>query len=431
MDPLFLGVLGIVFLLVLLIIRVPVAFSMILVAFIGMASFMGLKQAVATVGSTSYHSVSNWLFLVIPMFILMGEFAAESGIISDLFSFFKAWFGRIRGSLGVVTIFTSVVFAFATGSTMAATAVMGKAALPEMSQAKYDRKLSLSTILAGGTLGNMIPPSIGLTLYAILTEESIGKMLIAGIIPGLLMAALFIGQIYFTILRNPGAAPLATSAPWREKWRTLKKTWAMMLVVGLVIGAIYTGVVTITEAATVGAFATFVIGLSLRRLNLRKVHDCLMNTMLLTAMIFFLLFSVALFTRFLAFTGFTRMLTEITIASGVSPLLLLLVLTVVYFILGCIMDATSMMLLVVPVVYPIITALGIDPIWFGVYTVAMIQIGGITPPVGMTVYVLKGVSGNRLEDCFSAAIPVVIAWLIGLAILAIWPEIVLWLPGKM
>ena len=245
------------------------------------------------------------------------------------------------------------------------------------------------------------------------------------------MAALFIGQIYFTILRNPGAAPLATSAPWREKWRTLKKTWAMMLVVGLVIGAIYTGVVTITEAATVGAFATFVIGLSLRRLNLRKVHDCLMNTMLLTAMIFFLLFSVALFTRFLAFTGFTRMLTEITIASGVSPLLLLLVLTVVYFILGCIMDATSMMLLVVPVVYPIITALGIDPIWFGVYTVAMIQIGGITPPVGMTVYVLKGVSGNRLEDCFSAAIPVVIAWLIGLAILAIWPEIVLWLPGKM
>lgn len=431
MDPIIIGVLGIIVLFVLLVLRVPIAFAMFLVGFSGLTATRGLEQAISMAGSTAYHAIANWLYLVIPMFILMGEFAGASEIIADLFSFFKAWLGRIRGALAAVTILTSAVFAFATGSSLAATAVMGKVALPEMHRSNYQPKLSLSTVLAGGTLGNMIPPSIGLTLYGILTEQSIGKLLIAGILPGLLVTALFIVLIALWVVRNPAAAPLAPSATWKERWHSLRKVWGMLLVIVLVLGGIYTGAATVTEAATVGAFGAFLVGLLLRRLNLAKVHEGLVNTMALSAMIFFLLFSVALFTRFLAFTGFTGQLTKIVTTSGIPPVLTLLAVVGVYFILGCIVDATSMMLLVVPVVYPILTAMGFDPIWFGVLSVATVQVGQITPPVGMCVYVLKGVSGASLEECFGAGWSVLMVWLIAIMLLILFPEIATWLPKTM
>lgn len=432
MGALAIGITGIVALAVLLILRVPIAFAMFLVGFGGLAATRGWEQAISMAGSTAYHAVANWLYLVIPLFILMGEFAGSSEIIADLFSFFKAWFGKVRGSLGVVTILTSAVFAFATGSTLAATAVMGKIALPEMARANYQRKFSLSTVLAGGTLGNMIPPSIGLTLYGILTDQSIGRLLIAGILPGLLVTAMFIGLLLLWVARNPEAAPpVSTSVSWKVRWHSLGKTWGMLVVVAFVLGGIYSGAVTVTEAATVGAFGTFLIGLLLRRLSLMRIQEGLMNTMTLSSMIFFLLFSVALFTRFLALTGFTGHLARTVINSGVSPLLALTLIIGVYLLLGCIMDATSMMLLVVPMVYPMLTAFGFDPIWFGVLSVAAVQIGMITPPVGMAVYVLKGVSGAPLEECFWSGWAVLAIWLILIVLLIFWPNLALWLPRTM
>ncbi len=431
MNPLILGTIGLIALFFLIALRIPIAFAMFLVGFGGLAMTRGLEQAISMAGSTSYYAIANWLYLVIPMFILMGEFAGASNIISDLFYCFKVWFGRIKGALAVVTIFTSMIFAFATGSTLAATAVMGKVALPEMSAAGYKPKLSLATVLGGGTLGNIIPPSIGLSLFGILTEQSIGKLLIAGIIPGVMVTALLLMLIFLWIVRDKDAAPLTPSSSWKERWRSLKNTIGMILVLIAVLGGIYSGIVTITEAATVGAFGAFLVGLFLRRLNLAKVQQSLMNTMALSAVIFFLLFSVALFTRFLAFTGFTGQLTNLVTVSGISPMLTLFLIIAVFIFMGCIMDATSMMLLVVPVTFPIITALGFDPIWYGILSVAMVQIGQITPPIGMCIYVLKGVSGVSLEECFGASWAILSVWIIAIALLIKWPSIALWLASTM
>lgn len=431
MDPIMQGVIGLLALFFLIALRVPIAFAMFLVGFGGLALSRGIEQAVSMAGSTGYHGIANWLYLVIPMFILMGEFAGASNIISDLFYCFKVWFGRIRGALAMVTVFTSMIFAFATGSTLAATAVMGKVALPEMTAAGYKDKISLATVLGGGTLGNIIPPSIGLSLYGILTEQSIGKLLIAGIMPGLMVTALLVGLIYFWIFRDKDAAPLTPSSTWAERFGSLKNTVGMILILIFVLGGIYTGVVTITEAATVGAFGALIVGLLMRRLDLAKIHQSLINTMKLSAVIFFLLFSVALFTRFLAFTGFTGQLTKAVTVSGIPPMVTLLLIAIVFMFMGCIMDATSMMLLVVPVTFPIVVALGFNPIWYGVLSVAMVQIGQITPPVGMCVYVLKGVSGMSLEKCFSASWSIVGIWIIAVALLIKWPVIALWLTSTM
>lgn len=431
MDPILSGVIGLIVLCVLLIIGVPIAFSMFIVGFGGLVYANGLTGAVSMAGTTAYHATANWLYLVIPMFILMGEFAGKADIITDLFSSVKAWFGRIRGALGVVTIITSAIFAFATGSSLAATAVMGKVALPEMERENYQRKFALTTVAAGGTLGNMIPPSIGLTLFAIVTQQSIGKLLIAGVMPGLLVTAMFIGFVFYSVWRDPKVAPASESVSWTEKWRSLRKVWGMIAVMLFVLGGIYSGIATITEAATMGAFGAFLVGLFIKRLNMAKIQECLINTMTLSAVLFFLLFSVALFTRFLAFSGFTGELTNLITGSGMSPLLTLVLVLFIYFILGMIIDATSMMLLVVPVAFPILTALGFDPIWFGVLTVAMIQIGQITPPVGMITYVLKGVSGASLEESFKACWPVFTIWVLLVISLIIWPDIALWLPRGM
>ena len=432
MTPLMIGLIGLIVLFILIAIRIPIAFAMFLVGFGGLALTGNLSRAISMAGSTAYHSIGNWMYLVIPMFILMGEFAGASKLISDLFNTFKVWFGKVRGSLSIVTVFTSMIFSFATGSTLAATAVIGKVALPEMSQAGYNKRISLSSVLGGGTLGNMIPPSIGLTLFGILTEVSIGKLLIAGIIPGITVTTLLILLIAFWILRDKNAAPAtAAKSSWREKFRSLKGTIWMLLLLYVVLGGIYSGFVTTTEAASVGAFGAFLIGIFLRRLNLKKIRECLTNTMSLTAVIFFLLFSVALFTRFLALTGFTSQLVRLVTSSGLSPAMTLFFITIVFMIMGMIMDATSMMLLLVPVTFPIMTALGFDPIWYGVYAVAMVQVGMITPPVGMAVYVLQGVSGEPLQDCFKAALSVLAVWAIAIALLIIFPNIALWLPNSM
>lgn len=431
MSEFSIAIIGLFFLFFLLFIGVPVAFSMFLVGFSGLVMIQGFETTLALVGSTAYHAIGNWLYLVIPMFVLMGEFAGESGIVTDIFTFFRTWSGKARGSLGIVTILTSALFSFATGSSIAATAVIGKLALPEMLRYKYDEKLALGCVVAGGTLGNLIPPSIGLILFGIVTDVPIRDLLVGGIFPGMLAAVLFIIWIVITAIIKPDKAPISEKSTWKEKILSLKKVWGMLLVIGTVFASIYTGVATVTEAATVGCFMTFVIALLSRSLNLKKLQQSLISTGNMTAMVFLLLIGVTVFSRFLNFSGFTRELVQIATGTNLSPWLILVGMYLAYLFLGCIVDPASLILLTAPILFPIVVKLGFDPVWFGIMSVVMMQIGFITPPVGMCVYVLHGVSGSTLERCFGSTVFPLLMWIIVIILLSIFPGIATWLPNSM
>lgn len=416
---------------VLIFIGVPLAFSFFLVGFFGLVYMQGFDLAIVLVGNTAYQAIANWLYLVIPMFILMGDIAGESGIITDIFSFFKVWMGRTRGALGIVTILTSALFAFATGSTVAATAVIGKLALPEMLKSNYDEKLSLGCIVAGGTLGNIIPPSIGLVLFGIIADVPIRSLLIGGILPGLTTALMFILWIVSVVIRNPKAAPLSAPSSWKEKVFFLKRIWGLLVVIITIFGSLYSGIATVTEAATVGCFVTFLIALLRRKLSLAKLQKILISTGLVTSMIFLLLVTITVFSRFLNFSGFTREIVRLAISSGAHPWIIMSGIYLAYLILGCLVDPASLILLTVPVIFPIVVKLGFDPVWFGVMSIIWMQIGFLTPPVGMAVYVLQGVSNAPLERCFSSAVYPLICWFIVAFLVSIFPGIATWLPATM
>ena len=418
----------------LLFLGVPISFSMLIVGFGGLVAVIGLVPALTSAKTILYHSVSNWLYVCVPMFILMGHFANKSGIITDIFGFFQVWFGRLPGALAIVAIASSALFAFATGSSLAAAAVLGKVTLPEMDRHGYSRNLSLGTIAAGGSLGNLIPPSIGLVMFGIITNQSIGKLLLGAIVPGLVVALIFILFIVARVLRNPNlvsGAP-ATASTLQQKWRSFKGVWGMFVLIGLVLGSIFLGIATVTEAAGVGAFGSLVIYIARRRFEWKEFLETVEDTAQLTAMIFLLIASVSLFTRFLTFSGFTKEMGSLAVAyAGVPPALIIAVVCLIFVVCGCLMDATSLLLVLTPIVFPIVTGLGYDPIWWGVMTVAMIEIGFLTPPVGLVAYVLKSVCDATLVDIFRSILPFVGAWFLAIVLFSLFPQIVLFLPNLM
>ncbi len=418
---------------VVLIMGVPIAFCMLFIGLLGLVQIMGWAPALAFTKTTLYYSIANWLYICIPMFILMGHFASRSGIIADIYHFFNIWLRRLPGALALVTIATSAMFAFATGSSLAATAVLGRTCLPEMDRHHYKRKLSLGCIVAGGSLGNLIPPSIGLPLFGIITDQSIGKLLMAAVFPGLMVSGFFMIVIILLVKRNPQLAPPITEeVSLKEKLVGFKSVWGLLVIIIVVLGSIFTGLATVTEAASVGAFFSFLILLQRRKFTWRTLGEILKETGRTSAMIFFIIASVTLFSRFLTFSGLTKYLADLVVTSGnIPPILILLGIYIVFLIFGCLMDATSMMLILTPIFFPIITKLGFDPIWFGVMTVIWIEIGFLTPPVGMCCYVLKSVSNASLDEIFNSIYPFLIAWFIGVFILTIFPNIALFLPKFM
>lgn len=425
---------GLIVFLSLLLMGVPVAFCMLVVGFGGLATIIGFAPALASTKAMMYHSVANWLYVCVPMFILMGHFANKSGIIQDIFHFFQVWFGRFPGALAIVTIASSAMFAFATGSSLAATAVLGKVTLPEMDRHGYSRSLSLGSIVAGGSLGNLIPPSIGLVLFGIIADQSIGKLLLAAVIPGLGVSLLFILMIVFRVWRNPGlVAGTSAKRPSRhERWASFKGVWGILTLILIVLGSIFFGIATVTEAAGVGAFGSFLILLLRGRLRWKDLLETFEETTRVTAMIFLLIASVSLFTQFLTFSGFTQKLGNLVVAhADIPPALVLIAIYILFLISGCLMDATSLLLVLTPIVFPIITRMGFDPIWWGVMTVAMIEIGFMTPPVGLCVFVLKSVSDAPLTEIFSSIYPFVAVWLFSVALMSLFPQVVLFLPNLM
>lgn len=432
MSPETLGIIGIIALLVLFLLRVPVSVSLIIVGTLGLGMIRGWDSALIQLGTTPFSSASSYSLSVIPLFILMGMFLSYSGFGHDLYRAVDAWIGHVRGGLAITTIGTSALFSAISGSVNATTATMARIALPEMKKYRYDDELSTSCVAAGGTLGILIPPSVILVLYGILTMEPIGKLLIAGLVPGILQMLLFMLAIYLMVLRNPSLAPVTEKKPFKEKIVSLNSVWPFVVLFLISVGGIYFGFFTPTEAGGIGAFGAFLLAVLTRRLSWEGFKASLSGTTRLTAMIFFILIGADIFSKFLALSRIPVAVTQFVSNLDLSPMAIMVFLLFVYFILGMFLEGIAIYVLTLPVVYPLVTMLGFDGIWFGVVMIFVMNMGLLTPPLGLSVYIISGVAKDvPIQRIFKGVVPMLITIIVCIVLIVIFPEIVTFLPDMM
>lgn len=426
------GLIGVLSMLALMALRVPIAIAMMIPALIGTVYLKGWGTLATSVESTVWMHSFNYTLSTIPMFILMGELLFVSGVTDELFAAFRSWFGKVRGGLSLATIGASAAFAAASGSSVATTGTIGVISSKEMLKANYNRRLIGGSIVAGGTLGILIPPSNILIIYGMLTGESIGKLLIAGILPGILLTVLFMITISLSVLINPQLAPRGESSTWRERFVSIKNVlWILVLFV-IVIGGMYLGWFSPTEAAGVGAFGSFVIALIRRKLTWTNLVEALANTLKTTGFLFAILLGAFILNYFLVITKLANLIATTVTSSGFSPGVIFCLIIVMYLILGAIMDSLSMIVITIPVLLPVIQALEFDLIWFGIIIVLVVEMALITPPVGMNCFVLNGVAPElKLDEIFRGALRFVVTILVLVVILYYFPEITLFLPNRM
>ncbi len=432
MTPLTVGLIGIVVLFILLLSRMPIGFVMALVGFVGFAYLVDFNGALGVLRTVPYRTFADYGLSVIPLFILMGSFCFFAGLSKDLYDTVHSWLGQLRGGLAMATVGACASFAAVSGSSLATAATMGTVALPEMKRYKYDDRLATGSVAAGGTIGILIPPSVILILYGVITEQSIGKLFLAGFIPGVLEAVFYIVTIYILCKRNPLMGPPGPSTSFMQKIASLKSTWIVLLLFVLVIGGIYLGWFSPTEAAGVGAFGAFVFGLARRRLGWREFKSSLAETGKTTAMVFIIIMGAMVLGYFLAVSRLPYELANFIAGLGVSRYIILAFILVFYLILGCIMDSMAMMLLTVPIFFPLVTVLGFNPIWFGIIIVRVCEMGLITPPVGLNVYIIRGVAKDvPMQTIFRGILPFLIADICHVVLLVAIPQLSLFLPGLM
>ena len=433
MDPITVGFLGCALLLVLLLMGMPIAFMMMFVGFLGIWYLTSMSAALPIVARTLYGVSAHYPYTIIPLFIVMGSFAGAAGITRALYVTFDKWFRRLPGGLGVATIAACAGFAAVSGSSVAATAAMGSVALPEMRRFGYAPRLATGVVAAGGTLSFLIPPSLGFVVYGMLTEQSIGKLLIAGILPGLLLSAAYSAVVIGWSTLNPLIAPVShEKVSFRDKILSLKGIWETVLVFFVVMGGIYFGFINPTEAGAVGAFALFTIVLLKGRMSWTSTSACLLEATRITVMVLFLVAGATVFSYFLAISTIPTTVSTWIAGLAVSRYLVLGIIIGIYFVLGCFLDAVSMMVLTLPVIFPVIVALQFHPIWFGVVAVLMMEAGLITPPVGLNVYTLAGIVRDvPMAEIFKGATPFLISILVVAVIMTIFPQIALYLPSLM
>ncbi|MFC1883255.1 TRAP transporter large permease [Thermodesulfobacteriota bacterium] len=432
MSPEIIGILGIALMFVFLAFGMYIGMAMALIGFLGLCVIVGVDAGISILGITPLAEGSSYTLSVIPLFVLMGQFAFQSGISTDIYKTVYAWMGRFRGGLAMATVCACAGFAAVCGSSLATGATMGMVAIPEMDKYKYDQRLSTGCVAAGGTLGILIPPSIGFIIYGILTEESIGRLFMAGILPGILLAILFILAIYIQCKINPNMGPRGEATTWKVKFKSLSGTWGVLLLIILVMGGLYFGFVTPTEAAGVGAFGSFLISLFKRKLTFQGLIQCLMDTGKTTAMIFLIIIGANIFSSFLGLAKIPMGLADFIAALELPKTVILAAIILIYVIMGCVMDCYAIMILTVPIIFPVIEALQFDPIWFGVLMVIVLEVGLITPPVGLNVFVLKAAAPDvPLTTIFRGIWPFLIAALLAIVIIIIFPQIALFLPSRM
>ena len=432
LSPDAVAVIGFLALFGLMLLRVPVGMAMGLVGVTGYAYIAGPGPALKLIGQSSMRTVTDYTFGVIPMFMLMGAFVSVSGVSRELFRAANAFIGHMRGGLGVATVLTCGGFAAICGSSVATAATFSSVAYPEMRRFGYPQSFSTGVIAAGGTLGAMLPPSTVLAVYAILTQQDIGKLFMAGIVPGLLAMVMYVITIMIIVRLRPDWLPRGELKSWAERFRGLKDVWAPLVLFMFVIGGLYGGFFTPTEAGGVGASGAFLLGVLRGKLDRAGIREALLSATRTSAAVFTVLIGALLFGYFLTITQVPQKLTEMLTGLGVGRYGVLAMIMVMYLVLGCLMDAMAMIILTVPIIYPVILQLGFDPIWFGVIIVMTVELGLIHPPVGMNVFVIKSVVKDvSFTTIFKGVIPFVVTDLLRLLILISFPIIALWLPSKM
>lgn len=428
----FIAVAGFVTLFALMLLRVPVGMAMGLVGVCGYALIAGGGPALKLIGQTSMRTVTDYTFGVIPMFMLMGAFVSVSGVSRELFRAANATVGHLRGGLGVATVMACGGFAAICGSSVATAATFSTVAYPEMRRYGYPQSFSAGVIAAGGTLGAMLPPSTVLAVYAVITQQDIGKLFMAGVLPGLLAMTMYVLTILVIVTVKPDLLPAGNPKPWSERLAALKDVWPSLVLFAFVIGGLYGGVFTPTEAGGMGAGGAFILGVLRRKLDRRGIRTALLQATRTAAAVFTVLIGALLFGYFLTITQTPQKLTAFLTGMGLNRYTVLALIMVMYLILGCLMDAMAMIILTVPIIFPVIMQLGFDPIWFGVIIVMTVELGLIHPPVGMNVFVIKSVVQEvSFTTIFKGVIPFVITDIIRLVILIAFPVIALWLPGRM
>ncbi|MBC8418570.1 MAG: TRAP transporter large permease [Desulfobacterales bacterium] len=433
MDPVTTGVIGTALVFFLLFLGMHIAYAMMFVGFAGVAYLASFEAAFPMTARTVYEVSAYFPYTVIPLFIVMGGFAASSGMTKALYNTFDKWLRRLPGGLGVATIGACAAFAAVSGSSVATAATMGTVAFPEMQRFNYHPRLATGTIAAGGTLGFLIPPSIGFIVYGMLTEQSIGRLLVAGILPGLTLALAYIVIVIALVKLDPTLAPVSpASVPWREKFSSLLGVWEPLAVFLLVMGGIYGGFFTPTEAGAIGATVLFIIAFLKKKLNWSNLIAALQEAVRISVMVLFLVAGANVFSYFLALSTIPMQVAEWAASLKVSPYLIHSIVIVIYLFLGCFLDAISMMVLTMPVIYPVILALGFDPIWFGVIAVLMMEAGLITPPMGLNIFTVAGVAKDvPVETIFRGVAPFLFAIFAVVVLITIFPKIALFLPGMM
>lgn len=421
---------GAIFLLALM--RVPLAFAMGIVGFCGIGILVGWQPAMASTGQVVYETGFAYTLSVIPLFILMGNFVARAGLAHELFQAAYAFIGHVRGGLAHATIAACAGFGAICGSSIATAATMSKVAYPSMRKLGYSDALSTGVMAAGGTLGIMIPPSTIMVIYGIVTQTNIGKLFAAGVIPGAITAALLMLGVTIVTARDPEHAPPGERTSWPDRWRALRGIWGVVVLVIVVLGGIYGGFFTATEGAGFGAFGAFLFALLRGKLNLRSIFEVLVESGRTTAMLFTLLIAATLFANFVNFTTLPGDLKAWITQSGLTPTMVIVAMMGIYVVLGTVMEELTMVLLTIPLFFPIVTSLGFDPVWFGVLIVMIVQIGLISPPVGMNLFVLNALLPNvGLRQIFRGCWPFVLIMVMMLGLLIAFPQLSLWLPSLM
>lgn len=424
-------VIGIGGLILLLVLGMPIGFALATSGALGLAAHMGADIVGPLMADSFFEHSSSYLLLTIPMFVLMSEYLSASGIARDIVDSSYRWVGRLPGGLGIACVGAGAVMAAVIGSSTASAATMSTAAFPNMKRLKYHPRVAAGIIAISGTLAVMIPPSVILVIYGILTEQSIGRLLIAGIVPGLLTMLGYILVMATIAVRKPHLAPRAPSFDFKAAMRSVLPVWPIMLLIAVVIGSLYGGVATPTEIGAVGSLFALVIVVLLRRLNGGTFRGAMENTLRTYMMIIMIILGAMVFGYFMTYTQVTQDLVRSVTDSDLPPWAIMGLLLLVYLALGCFLDQIAILVLTVPLTFPIVSSLGFDGIWYGIVITKTVEIGLITPPLGLNVYVTSSVTGVKLSEAFRGVMPFLVMELILLLILVLWPDLTLWLPSQM
>jgi C4-dicarboxylate transporter DctM subunit len=434
MDRIEIGTLGIVVALVLIALRMPIGVVLGIVSFVGIAAITGLSGAWGILTSIPLNFVANWNLSAVPMFLLMGFIAARAGLTNGLFTSARVFVGRVPGSLASSTVMASALFASCSGSSMATAAAFAKISVPEMLKAGYKPSLATGSVAAAGTLGSLIPPSILMIVYGIFTNTSIADLFMAGVIPGILSAVAYIAMITIRATLDPTLAPVVEHKHTREEiWAALRDIWPLPTLILGVLGGIFSGVFTPTEAGAVGAALAIVIAMVRRSLSRESIKKALIETAEGTSTVFIIVIGAVMFSTFLGLTSLPTQLAQQLLTMVDSPLTVIFVISVLFIILGCFIESTSIMLLTLPIIQPVLQGLNIDMVWFGIIVIKLLEIGMITPPVGMCCFVIRSALGSRvqLSEVFRGATWFVATDLVTLTIIVAFPMLSLYLPQLM